>query len=50
MGATRILIVDDEVIMRESLSGWLARDGHLVETAASGEEALQKLEQSRYLW
>lgn len=48
MGATRILIVDDEVIMRESLSGWLARDGHFVETAASGEEALEKLEQSRF--
>ena len=48
MGATRILIVDDEVIMRESLSGWLARDGHIVETAASGEEALEKLAQSRF--
>ncbi len=48
MGATKILIVDDEVIMRESLSGWLARDGHVVETAASGEEALEKLRQSRF--
>jgi DNA-binding NtrC family response regulator len=48
MGATRILIVDDEVIMRESLSGWLARDGHDVETAASGEEALEKLQRSRF--
>ncbi len=48
MGATRILIVDDEVIMRESLSGWLARDGHAVETAASGEAALEKLKQSRF--
>ncbi len=48
MGATRILIVDDEVIMRESLSGWLARDGHAVETAASGEDALVKLKQSRF--
>lgn len=48
MGATRILIVDDEVIMRESLSGWLARDGHAVTTASSGEEALEKLEQSHF--
>jgi len=33
----RILIVDDEVIMRESLAAWLQRDGHAVQTAASGE-------------
>ncbi len=43
MGNTKILIVDDELIMRESLAGWLDRDGHSVETAASGEEALEKL-------
>jgi len=24
---TKILIVDDELIMRESLAGWLERDG-----------------------
>ncbi len=48
MSNTRILIVDDELIMRESLGGWLARDGHDVEKAASGEEALQKLETNRF--
>ena len=48
MSGTRILIVDDELIMRESLGGWLARDGHDVDKAASGEEALQKLESHRY--
>ena len=32
----KILIVDDELIMRESLAGWLERDGHTVQTAASG--------------
>jgi len=48
MSNTRILIVDDELIMRESLGGWLARDGHDVDKAASGEEALQKLESHRY--
>jgi CheY-like chemotaxis protein len=36
----KILIVDDELIMRESLAGWLERDGHAVQTAASGEEAM----------
>ncbi len=47
MSSTKILIVDDELIMRESLAGWLERDGHQVKTAASGEEALGLLEESR---
>lgn len=46
--STKILIVDDELIMRESLSGWLYRDGHEVETAESGEEALEKVKRSRF--
>ncbi len=45
---TRILIVDDELIMRESLAGWLERDGHDVHKAESGEEALKKLKDNRY--
>ncbi|MFZ0130998.1 MAG: sigma-54 dependent transcriptional regulator [Desulfobacterales bacterium] len=48
MSDTRILIVDDEIIMRESLADWLARDGYAVETAASGEEALDKSKVTRY--
>jgi DNA-binding NtrC family response regulator len=44
----KILIVDDELIMRESLAGWLERDGHAVQTAASGEEALEKLKQTHF--
>ncbi|MFZ0611415.1 MAG: sigma-54 dependent transcriptional regulator [Desulfobacterales bacterium] len=48
MSDTRILIVDDELIMRESLADWLARDGYAVETAASGEEALDKSKVTRY--
>jgi len=48
MGATRILIVDDELIMRESLAGWLERDGYEVEKASSGEEALEKNKSSKY--
>ncbi len=48
MGNTKILIVDDELIMRESLAGWLERDGHDVETAASGEEALERLKNTRF--
>jgi DNA-binding NtrC family response regulator len=48
MGAAKILIVDDELIVRESLGGWLARDGHRVDKAASGEEALDKCRDTRY--
>ena len=48
MGSTKILIVDDELIMRESLAGWLERDGHAVQTASSGEDALEMLKESRF--
>ncbi|THB76663.1 MAG: sigma-54-dependent Fis family transcriptional regulator [Desulfobacteraceae bacterium] len=40
MEPAKILVVDDELIIRESLSGWLQRDGHRVESAASGEATL----------
>ena len=40
MARIRILIVDDEPVIRESLAGWLKRDGYEVLTASSGEEAL----------
>jgi two-component system, NtrC family, response regulator AtoC len=39
----RILVVDDEEIVRESLLGWLEQDGYTVETAADGFVALEKL-------
>jgi DNA-binding NtrC family response regulator len=48
VNSTKILIVDDELIMRESLSGWLERDGHFVKTASSGEEALERLQETRF--
>jgi DNA-binding NtrC family response regulator len=48
MGHAKILIVDDELIMRESLAGWLQRDGHETNTAASGEEALEKVKDTRF--
>jgi DNA-binding NtrC family response regulator len=48
MSGAKILIVDDELIVRESLGGWLERDGHKVDKAASGEEALEKCEKTRY--
>jgi DNA-binding NtrC family response regulator len=48
MSSTKILIVDDELIMRESLAGWLERDGHAVQTAPSGEDALEMLKETRF--
>ncbi len=48
MDETKILIVDDELVMRESLAAWLQRDGHDVRTAESGEEALERIEKTRF--
>ncbi len=39
--STRILIVDDEEIVRESLSGWLEKDGYTIGTAPDGLTALK---------
>lgn len=48
MGNAKILIVDDELIIRESLKGWLERDGYEIMTAASGEESLELLKTNRF--
>ena len=40
-GTTTVLVVDDELIVRESLGGWFREDGYEVSTAASGAEALR---------
>jgi DNA-binding NtrC family response regulator len=48
MNRCRVLIVDDELIMRESLAGWLDRDGHDVATAGSGEAALALCAEKRF--
>ncbi len=40
----QIMIVDDEQIVRESFRSWFEKLGHRVDAAASGAEALQKLE------
>ena len=44
----RLLIVDDELHVRESLSRWFIEDGYEVETASSGKEALTMLGRQRY--
>jgi DNA-binding NtrC family response regulator len=48
MSGAKILVVDDELIVRKSLGGWLERDGHKVDMASSGEEALEKCRNTRY--
>jgi DNA-binding response OmpR family regulator len=44
--STRIMIVDDEEMICESLQAWFVRDGYQVETALSGEIALRLVENS----
>ena len=46
--ATRLLIVDDEAQIRASLTRALSLMGFAVEAAASGEEALERLERALY--
>jgi two-component system response regulator HydG len=46
--APRILVVDDETIVRESLGAWFAEDGFAVDTASGGSEALKLLADRRY--
>ena len=43
----KILVVDDENIVRESLHDWLSSVGYKVETAESGEEALSIIKQKK---
>jgi DNA-binding NtrC family response regulator len=44
----RILVVDDEPVVRESLLNWFAEDGYPIEMADSGYEALQKMKESNW--
>ncbi len=48
MSVPRILIVDDEEIVRESLSGWLEKDGYRVATAPDGPTALETLREGTW--
>jgi len=43
----RLLVVDDEDIVRESLSDWLSSVGYKVMTAKCGEEALRIIKQKK---
>ncbi len=43
-----ILIVDDEAIVRDSIGDWLRTVGYQVESAETGEEALEMVEKKEY--
>jgi two-component system, NtrC family, response regulator AtoC len=45
---TRILVVDDEEIVRESLGGWLEKDGYTVVLAPDGPSAVEKIKAERW--
>lgn len=47
MKKVKILIVDDEAIVRESLHDWLTSDGYQVFTAENGPKALEIMEKER---
>ena len=44
----RIMVVDDELIVRESLAGWLTMDGYQVDMASSADDALGLLKKNPY--
>ena len=44
----KLLIVDDEVIVRESLTKWFQEDGYEVSAADSAREALEKIARQRF--
>ena len=44
----RILVVDDEQVIREILADFLTMEGFVVETAANGEQALAALSKDHY--
>jgi DNA-binding NtrC family response regulator len=45
---TRVLVVDDEEVARESLKAWLEDSGYATDVAADAKQALMMLEARRY--
>ncbi len=48
MSNRKILIVDDEFSVRQSLEEWFVEDGFQVETAETGHAAIQKMDRGPY--
>jgi DNA-binding NtrC family response regulator len=47
-GSWRILVVDDEEVMCESLAAWLREDGYVVDTAFDGQKAVEMARPTDY--
>lgn len=45
---TRFMVVDDELIVRESLAAWLEKENAVVDRAETGEQALDLLQKGLY--
>ena len=43
-----ILIIDDELVVRDSLTKWFREDGYIVDSAENAVEALKKLQQRKW--
>jgi len=44
----KILLVEDEMVVREALRDWLTDDGYDVDVAEDGEEALKKIKEEEF--
>ena len=44
----KILLVEDETVVREALRDWLTEDGYVVDVAEDGEEALEKIKKEEF--
>ena len=44
----KVLLVEDEAVLRESIRDWLGEDGYDVETVETGEEALKKIKEEEF--
>ncbi len=44
----KILLVEDETVVREALRDWLIEDGYVVECVESGEEALERIKKEEF--
>jgi len=44
----KILIVEDEAVMREGVRDWLIEDGYEVECVETGEEALERIKKEEF--
>ena len=48
MTAEKILLIDDDQLVLESMADWLQAQGYLIETACGIEEAFELLEKNQY--